>query len=578
MLIAPALSLTQLSIAQAEKSDLNQKLTLYTKPAVVRVVSTCQINYVWDPDPNKHPYGIKIPIDLSFVGTGFLINPNGYIVTSANVIESREDCEQSLLRNIKQKIENKYLPDKLLEDPYLRNPSLTNESFPDARIEDRYITFEKIKQQMKSETKKDYTGRWNSNGSLQTDIKFEDKVLFEEGYVLLPSSQNNPLINKNQKPFEVKKSGRDFGKATEINKDIAIIKVPLNDAPSLKLGDSSQVQIQDYVMAVGYPTAADFEKSEIESILEASVQEGRISNPNKQIQGGYPVLQIDIRSAKGSAGSPLVNKDGEVIGMIARSTNTESDTIPLAIPISTIQEFIRQSGAVNERGETDGYYREGLEAFWKGNYEEAETKFSNVKGLYPLHSEVDRLIGEINQIEADRWSKPWTNPIYQLILALCLGGGIVAAVAYFLLKRQSISGTAKTNSSGFPTKRSTLFTPPVSSLKLDFQDEILQFELYKDEHRLGRDPTWADLKVPASWEVMSRRHAILRKEGGNYRIYDGDGTKASVNKIWIDEDSSVDPKEGHLLLDETELSIGQNAGEQIKLTYHDSIRATRMAN
>jgi hypothetical protein len=332
-------------------------------------------------------------------------------------------------------------------------------------------------------------------------------------------------------------------------------------------------------MTVGYPLAADVEKSEIESILEASVQEGRISNANKQIDGGYPVLQIDIRAADGSAGSPLINDRGEVIGMIAsKPVDKESDIVPLAIPISTIQEFIRQSGGINERGETDGYYREGLEAFWKGNYEEAETKFSNVKGLYPLHSEVDRLIGEINQIEADRWSKPWTNPIYQLILALCLGGGIVAAVAYFLLKRQSISGTAKTNSSGFPTKRSTLFTPPVSSLKLDFQDEILQFELYKDEHRLGRDPTWADLKVPASWEVMSRRHAILRKEGGNYRIYDGDGTKASVNKIWIDEDSSVDPKEGHLLLDETELSIGQNAGEQIKLTYHDSIRATRMAN
>jgi S1-C subfamily serine protease len=561
MLIAPALSLTQLSIAQAEKPDLNRRLTMYTKPAVVRIVSNCSMNYIWERSNQEYPNGIPIDIDLSFIGTGFLINPNGYIVTSAKVIASKEDCEKSILRNIKQTIENRYLTPSydLKQDLYQR----------------KSISYEAIKQQMKKESKRNY----QDYGSFNTPVKFKDKVQFEPGYVLLPSSQNNPLIDKNKKYFDIKKSGREVGEAVNANKDIAIIKLPLNKAPSLQLGDSSQVKIQDYVMTVGYPLAADVEKSEIESILEASVQEGRISNANKQIDGGYPVLQIDIRAADGSAGSPLINDRGEVIGMIAsKPVDKESDIVPLAIPISTIQEFIRQSGGINERGETDGYYREGLEAFWKGNYEEAETKFSNVKGIYPLHSEVDGLIGEINQIEADRWSKPWTNPIYQLIVALILGGGIVAGVAYFLLKRQSISGTAKTNSSGFPTKRSTLFTPPVSSLKLDFQDEILQFELYKDEHRLGRDPTWADLKVPASWEVMSRRHAILRKEGGNYRIYDGDGTKASVNKIWIDEDSSVDPKEGHLLLDETELSIGQNAGEQIKLTYHDSIRATRMAN
>ena len=95
---------------------------------------------------------------------------------------------------------------------------------------------------------------------------------------------------------------------------------------------------------------------------------------------------------------------------------------------------------------------------------------------------------------------------------------------------------------------------------------------------MGRDPTWADLKVPANWEVISRRHAILRREGDHYRIYDGDGTKTSVNRLWIDEDSFVDPKDGHLLLDGTQLTIGQNHNEQVTLIYNDSIRATKMAN
>ncbi len=169
--------------------------------------------------------------------------------------------------------------------------------------------------------------------------------------------------------------------------------------------------------------------------MEASVDEGRISNPNKRLPDGNPILQIDdIQSTIGSAGSPmLVMKDGQpqVIGMLI-SQNPRS--FSLAIPISTIWRAVRKSGADNQRSATDQYYSDGLNSLWQGNYREARAKFSYVKGLFPSHSEAERLISEIDQILADRYRYPWTNPNYQIIAGLVGGMAAVGLLAYLLLR------------------------------------------------------------------------------------------------------------------------------------------------
>jgi len=107
---------------------------------------------------------------------------------------------------------------------------------------------------------------------------------------------------------------------------------------------------------------------------------------------------------------------------------------------------------------------------------------------------------------------------------------------------------------------------PQSFLILNNQGKTLQLPLEKNEHRMGRDRDWADLEVYIDWEVVSRRQAIFKKEGGDYRIYDGDGSNPSRNGIFINQ-TRINCYEGCLLKNGMQLEIGQYPNDRILFTY-----------
>ncbi|BCL34271.1 ATP-binding cassette domain-containing protein [Nostoc sp. MS1] len=105
-------------------------------------------------------------------------------------------------------------------------------------------------------------------------------------------------------------------------------------------------------------------------------------------------------------------------------------------------------------------------------------------------------------------------------------------------------------------------------LILEKQGSTVNFELEQPQHRIGRDRTIADLLVPEEWQVVGRCHAILKKDGQDYRIYDGDGTKPSTNGLYINQ-IRITPDSGYSLKDGTEIRIGQNPQNQVLLKYHN---------
>ena len=108
---------------------------------------------------------------------------------------------------------------------------------------------------------------------------------------------------------------------------------------------------------------------------------------------------------------------------------------------------------------------------------------------------------------------------------------------------------------------------PQPFLELNNQGKILQLPLEKNEHRFGRDRAWADLEIPdIGWDILSRKQAIFKKEGQDYRIYDGDGSKPSSNGIYINE-TRIDHLVGYPLKNGVQLEIGKSANNRILLTY-----------
>jgi len=124
--------------------------------------------------------------------------------------------------------------------------------------------------------------------------------------------------------------------------DLALLKV---DAPSsamhpLKLGDSSKVRVGDPVVAIGNPFG-----------LDRTVTTGIVSALQREIQSNTQysisnVIQTDAAINPGNSGGPLINANGEVIGVNSQIATGGSGGgnvgIGFAVPSSTVKDVVDQ--------------------------------------------------------------------------------------------------------------------------------------------------------------------------------------------------------------------------------------------
>jgi ABC transport system ATP-binding/permease protein len=114
------------------------------------------------------------------------------------------------------------------------------------------------------------------------------------------------------------------------------------------------------------------------------------------------------------------------------------------------------------------------------------------------------------------------------------------------------------------TAKTMVFSNPY--LQINNRGEILNFELNRSQHILGRDPSLADLLVPDSWQLISRIQATLRQDGENYYIFDGDGKTPSSNRLYLDR-VLISPQVGCLLAHGMCVTIGLDPAVMIQVTY-----------
>lgn len=125
--------------------------------------------------------------------------------------------------------------------------------------------------------------------------------------------------------------------------DIALLKInPRRPLPTLKLGDSNKMEIGQWVLAVGNPFG-----------LSGTVTSGIISAKGRVIgEGPFDhFIQTDAAINPGNSGGPLVNMDGQVIGMNT-AIIASGQGIGFAIPSDTIKDELPylMKGEVPKRG------------------------------------------------------------------------------------------------------------------------------------------------------------------------------------------------------------------------------------
>jgi putative serine protease PepD len=178
-------------------------------------------------------------------------------------------------------------------------------------------------------------------------------VIDGEGHILT----NNHVIEGAEK-INVKLGSSETKYTAEVvgadpGTDIALLKVdaPAGQLHPLKLGDSSQAEVGDPVVAIGNPFG-----------LDRTVTSGIVSALQRQIQApnGFSisnVIQTDAAINPGNSGGPLINAEGEVIGInsqIETGGNGNGNVgIGFSIPINTARSEISQ---LETNGEVEHAY------------------------------------------------------------------------------------------------------------------------------------------------------------------------------------------------------------------------------
>ena len=126
--------------------------------------------------------------------------------------------------------------------------------------------------------------------------------------------------------------------------DLALLIVDGENLPQVRTGDSDELKVGDWVVAIGSPFSFDF-----------SVTAGIVSAKGRSIQnnniGNYvPFLQTDVAINPGNSGGPLFDLDGKVVGINSQiySRSGGYQGLAFAIPINVAVDVAKQ---IMEKGE-----------------------------------------------------------------------------------------------------------------------------------------------------------------------------------------------------------------------------------
>lgn len=167
-------------------------------------------------------------------------------------------------------------------------------------------------------------------------------IISDDGYVLT----NHHVINgadeiivklKDRRQLVAKLIGSDE------RTDIALLKVEQNNLPVVEIGSPSQLQVGEWVLAIGTPFGFD-----------QSVTAGIVSAKGRSLPGGsyVPFIQTDVAINPGNSGGPLFSMNGKVVGVNSQIYSRSggymglSFSIPIDVAMNVVEQ-IKTKGTVS---------------------------------------------------------------------------------------------------------------------------------------------------------------------------------------------------------------------------------------
>jgi len=332
----PSSGTSETEISVDENSAAGYQFTvddkiLLIEPAVC-YITTVYNAYVFDPVlaqwSESYTYG-------PFGGTGFVINPDtGIVVTAGHMVDEVE----SNYVEMKNAILDQYIFDTYPDDYYVLSDSDWNTIYDGFKVE----------------------------GQNTPEPDTEVWVQFNTAVANVPSNPDSNYIRAEV----IKLSNRN-------QNDIAILRIAPVTGRALSgtiIGDSSNVEISDSVVVIGYPWTSDIGQ---DNPLNPTVIKGSISG--KPLVSGKSLLQIQAYAVAGNSGSPVLGEDGSIIGILTMGTDNTNNYLRPSNDIKLLLSSESKLGLVDKE------WRIGLAMFRQSHFSEAIKHFNAVLNLSSGH-------------------------------------------------------------------------------------------------------------------------------------------------------------------------------------------------
>ena len=195
----------------------------------------------------------------------------------------------------------------------------------------------------KSSSESDSSELWNFFGIPHQDTQpqpFEGQasgvIVSANGHILT----NSHVIHDMNTIVVQLDDGREFPARVlgdDPNSDLALIKIDASDLPHLSLGNSDDLEVGQWVSAIGNPFG-------LQATLTVGVVSAKSRN-NLDIARYEDFIQTDASINRGNSGGPLITLDGEIIGIntaIATSGSAGYIGIGFAIPSNMARSFMTE--------------------------------------------------------------------------------------------------------------------------------------------------------------------------------------------------------------------------------------------
>lgn len=196
---------------------------------------------------------------------------------------------------------------------------------------------------LSKQTYQDVFGRtYEASGAGTGFIITNDGLIITNKHVVSDTNTQYTVVTADGKSHDAQV------KSVDPYNDLAVVKIDATNLPVVELGDSSQMQVGQWVVAVGN-SLGQYQNSVTVGVIsaknrqvDASDQSGQNS---EQLEG---LLQTDAAINPGNSGGPLVNLKGQVIG-INTAVAANAQGVGFAIPIDSAKkaiDSIKQTGKI----------------------------------------------------------------------------------------------------------------------------------------------------------------------------------------------------------------------------------------